>query len=301
MPQYWLKPLGTLEPRNLVDDDWIPERGFDDYELTTGPATPRQRPKMGRGDRVLLHAVGESRVFAEGEILGNPTYEPSRRDGDRWPYVYPFRIDVWVPLVSDGPKTGDLAAKAMGRIQWGAAYAPLERDDYTTILDALMACATVQRRPSLEPPEIADANDAMNDLSRGQGFSPLLTANDRKAIELQAMQIATAHFEGIGFVVEDVSAKRPYDLRCRRGPEHVDVEVKGTMSAGESVLLTPNEVEHARAAFPNTALAVVRDIALHDDGSGASGGVLDVVQPWRPQTADLKPLGYVYAVPSSRS
>lgn len=113
----------------------------------------------------------------------------------------------------------------------------------------------------------------MNDLSRGQGFSPLLTANDRKAIELQAMQIATAHFEDIGFVVEDVSAKRPYDLRCRRGPEHVDVEVKGTVSAGESVLLTPNEVEHARAAFPNTALAVVRDIALHDDGSGASGGV----------------------------
>lgn len=299
MPQYWLKPLGTLEPRNLVDDDWISERGLDDYELTTGPATPRHRPKMGRGDRVLLHAVGESRVFAEGEILGNPTYEPGRPDGNRWPYVYPFRIDVWVPLVSDGPKTGDLSAKAIGQIQWGAAYAPLERDDYTTILEALMACATVQRRPSPEPPEIADANDAINGLSTGQGFSPLLTADDRKAIELRAMQIATAHFEGAGFVVEDVSAKRPYDLLCRRGPVHVDVEVKGTTTAGESVLLTPNEVEHARAAFPNTALAVVRDITLHDDGSGASGGVLDVVQPWRPQNADLKPLGYVYIVPGS--
>jgi hypothetical protein len=115
---------------------------------------------------------------------------------------------------------------------------------------------------------------------------------------MQAMQIATAHFEGIGFVVEDVSAKRSYDLRCRRESEHVDVEVKGTMSAGESVLLTPNEVEHARAAFPSTALAVVRDIALHDDGGGASGGVLEVVQPWCPQTVDLKPLGYVYVVPS---
>lgn len=45
MAQYWLKPLGTLESRNLLDDDWVSECGFDDYELTTGPATPRQRPK----------------------------------------------------------------------------------------------------------------------------------------------------------------------------------------------------------------------------------------------------------------
>jgi hypothetical protein len=300
MPQYWLKPLGTTEPRKLVDDDWISERGLDDYELTTGPATPRQPPKMGRGDRVLLHAVGESRVYAEGEILGNPRHEPTRLDGDRWPWVYPLRIDVWVPLISDGPKTGDLAANAIGRIQWGAAYAPLDRAEYTTILEALTACPTVQRRPQQEPTEIADAEDAMNGLSRGQGFSPRLTADDRRAVEMQAMQIATAHFEGMGFVVEDVSAKRSYDLRCRRGVEHVDVEVKGTTTAGESVLLTPNEVEHARAAFPNTALVVVRDITLHDDGSGASGGVLGVIRPWRPQADDLEPLGYIYVVPNAR-
>lgn len=301
MPQYWLKPQGTMEPRNLVDDDWTSESGLDDYELTTGPATPKQPPKMGRGDRVLLHAVGESRVYAEGEILGNPKYEPIRLDGDRWPYVYPVRIDTWVPLVSGGPKTGDLAPKAIGRIQWGAAYAPLDHAEYTTIHDALTACPTVQRRLPREPPEIADAEDAISGLSRGQGFSPRLTADDRRSIELQAMQITTAHFEGMGFVVEDVSAKRPYDLRCKRGPEHVDVEVKGTTTPGESVLLTPNEVEHARAAFPNTALVVVRDIALHDDESRASGGVLEVVQPWCPQAVDLKPLGYVYVVPGSHT
>jgi hypothetical protein len=301
MPQYWLKPLGTTEPLNLVDDDWISERGLDDYELTTGPATPRQPPKMGRGDRVLLHAVGESRVYAEGEILGNPKYDPTHLGGDRWPYVYPVRIDVWVPLVSEGPKTGDLAAKAIGRIQWGAAYAPLERAEYATILEALRACPTVQRRPPREPPEIADAENAMKGLSRGQGFSPRLTADDRRSIEMQAMQIVTVHFEDIGFLVEDVSANRPYDLHCRRGAQHVDVEVKGTTTPGESVLLTPNEVEHARAAFPNTALALVHDITLLDKGGGVSGGVLKVVQPWRPEAADLQPLGYTYLVPSRRS
>lgn len=62
----------------------------------------------------------------------------------------------------------------------------------------------------------------------------------------------------------------------------------------------PNEVERARTAFPSTALAVVRDIALHGDVSGVSGGVLEVVQPWRPEAADLKALGYIYVVPTAR-
>ena len=147
MPQYWLKPLGTVEPLDLVADDWPSERGLNEFELTTGPATPKKRPQMGRGDRVLLHAVGESRVFAEGEILGNPTYEPGRKGGDRWPYVYPCRIDVWVPLVKHGPRAADFAPKrAIGRIQRGAAYAPLAREEYDQVLQALKSCPTAQRR-----------------------------------------------------------------------------------------------------------------------------------------------------------
>jgi hypothetical protein len=148
MPQHWLKPLGTTVPHNLVDDDWSSERGLDDFELTTGPATPKKRPEMGRGDRVLLHAVGYSRVFAEGEILGNPSYQPDRPGGDRWPYVYPCRLDTWVPLVKDGPRTVDCAPKkAVGRIQTGAPYALLTREEYGAILSALEASTTVCRRP----------------------------------------------------------------------------------------------------------------------------------------------------------
>jgi len=144
MPQYWLKPLGTTQPNpDPVADDWAGERGLEDFELTTGPATPKKRPKMGRGDRVLLHAVIHSRVFAEGEILGNPSYQPGRPGGDRWPYVYPFRIDVWVPLVKDGPRTADFAPKsALGRIQRGGEYASLSRDEYLRVLDVLRSAPT---------------------------------------------------------------------------------------------------------------------------------------------------------------
>ena len=74
-------------------------------------------------------------MFANGEITGNPTYEPGRPGGDRWPYVYPCRIDIWVPFVKDAPATKDSAPKnAIGRIQRGAAYAPLKSEEYHRIL-----------------------------------------------------------------------------------------------------------------------------------------------------------------------
>ena len=147
MPQYWLKPLGTTQPWDPVDDDWASERGFDDFELTTGPVTPKVRPKMGPRDRVLLHAVGESRIFAEGEIVGPADHQPQRVGGDRWPYVYPFRVDAWVPLVKDGPRTPDVAPKdALGRIQHGAPYAPLVRSEYEAALQALESSPTAHKR-----------------------------------------------------------------------------------------------------------------------------------------------------------
>jgi hypothetical protein len=139
MPQYWLKPLGFTQPEpHPVPDDWVSERGLDDFELTTGPAKIQNPPQMGRGDRVLLHAVIHSRVFAEGEILGNPKWTPGRQWGDRWPWVYPCRIDSWVPLVKDGPPTAEVAPRrAMGRIQAGGEYASLSKQEYEIVLAAL--------------------------------------------------------------------------------------------------------------------------------------------------------------------
>jgi hypothetical protein len=121
-------------------------RGLRAHDWTCDTKNP---PQMGRGDLVLLHAVIHARVFAAGEILGNPRWEPHRQGGDRWPYVYPCRIDVWVPLVNDGPRTPDIAPKkALGRIQLGAPYAPLTTDEYKKILDALLASPTVHTRSS---------------------------------------------------------------------------------------------------------------------------------------------------------
>jgi hypothetical protein len=130
-----------------MPDDWVSERGLDDFELTTGPAKIQNPPQMGRGDRVLLHAVIHSRVFAEGEILGNPKWTPNHQWGDRWPWVYPCRIDSWVPLVKDGPPTAEVAPRrAIGRIQAGGEYASLSKQEYEVVLAALQDAPTAIHR-----------------------------------------------------------------------------------------------------------------------------------------------------------
>jgi hypothetical protein len=149
-------------------------------------------------------------------------------------------------------------------------------------------------------PELEDAVDAITAIARGRGFSQRLTAPDRKAIEMRAMQLATDHFAALGFDIENVSATQPYDLRCTKDGERIDVEVKGTTTAGETVLLTANEVQHALATHPYTALAITHSIALHGAGTAdpaATGGIIVVHRPWRPLDTDLKAIGYTYTLP----
>ena len=52
---------------------------------------------MGSGDKILFHAVGHVRLYAAAELIGSPRYEPGREWGDRFPWEYPVRVDVWWP------------------------------------------------------------------------------------------------------------------------------------------------------------------------------------------------------------
>ncbi|MFP3715154.1 protein NO VEIN domain-containing protein [Puerhibacterium sp. TATVAM-FAB25] len=149
-----------------------------------------------------------------------------------------------------------------------------------------------------EAQEIADA-EVMADEAAGRRprRSLLMSATDRRAIEERAVRVATDYFESLGFQVADVGAFKSYDLDCRRDEEHLYVEVKGTTSGGDAIILTKNEVELHRAAYPNNALAIVRRIDLERSGGRvvASGGELVVTTPWHLDEAALAPLSYRYA------
>src|SRR5262249_35182655 len=132
--------------------------------------------------------------------------------------------------------------------------------------------------------------------ARGQGY--LVSAIVRKAIEDYAVQWATEYYEAEGWTVADVGLTHSFDLCCTRGTEELHVEVKGTTSVGESVMLTPNEVRHAAEAHPHIDLFVVAGVTV--DASGVdrpvvSGGSAWICSGWTIEDARLTPVGYEYA------
>jgi hypothetical protein len=110
-------------------------------------------------------------------------------------------------------------------------------------------------------------------LAQSQGF--LISPTIKRAVELHAMGRAIGYYSR-EWDVQDVHADHPYDLECRRRAEVKYVEVKGTTTSGKGVILTVNEVEHARVHHPNTELFVVSNIVVQQDGKSdplASGGI----------------------------
>jgi uncharacterized protein DUF3883 len=134
---------------------------------------------------------------------------------------------------------------------------------------------------------------------RGQGFQ--LDQDVKVAVEAHAMNMAT-EFYAQAWDVADVHGKESYDLICRRGGEVRHVEVKGTTTDGAEVILTPNEVKHAREN-KGTALFVLSNVQIEraEDGTvTASGGIRHLYDPWHLDDGRLTPLGFRYQVPAQR-
>lgn len=129
--------------------------------------------------------------------------------------------------------------------------------------------------------------------SRRQGFN--ISPKARRAIEDLAVDRAKRHFEAQGYAVEVFG--KPFDLRCAKPGTMLHVEVKGTTTTGEEILLTPNEVRFANDHSSSMVLFIVSRIQLSGtDQPIASGGVETEIRPWRIEPGQLAPIGYTYAV-----
>ncbi|HVB23639.1 MAG TPA: DUF3883 domain-containing protein [Ktedonobacteraceae bacterium] len=151
--------------------------------------------------------------------------------------------------------------------------------------------------------EIEDAELAISEHEgknhSGQRFRT--DAPERQEIEKYAMQAAKTYYEELRWLVTDVSATCSYDLVCRRNNgEELHVEVKGTTLDGQQILLTRNEVEHARYRYPKVALFVLANIKIEQTSTGipqASGGERHLLEPWNVDEGMLSPLAFAYIVP----
>ncbi|WP_158271314.1 MrcB family domain-containing protein [Nocardia sp. MDA0666] len=160
--------------------------------------------------------------------------------------------------------------------------------------------------PGDEAPEIADADQALDEAAGnirhrpkgGQGYR--LNTAEKLAIERHAVELAKKVFQNDRYTVRDTGSTRPYDLLATRKAEKIYVEVKGTTSLGEEVILTRGEVEHHRQHYPCNALVVVHSIRLDRSGPipSASGGTVVVHRKWQIESEDLTPVSFRYRVPS---
>jgi hypothetical protein len=171
--------------------------------------------------------------------------------------------------------------------------------------DLAAAIGEAESAPPPGPPSPADeVRQAVEDAAgkaarrgRGQGFQ--IDQATKTAVEVRAMNAATAYYAP-GWDVEDVHGRESYDLVCRRGDATKHVEVKGTTTDGAEVILTPNEVTHARR-HPDTALFILSGIQIERDSDGtatATGGTPHVHDPWQIDNGTLIPVGYRYQPPS---
>jgi len=127
--------------------------------------------------------------------------------------------------------------------------------------------------------------------ARGQGF-----AGDsawRIALENHAMDAAIRHMSEKGYTPKDEHLGHSYDLRCVRAQETLFVEVKGTTTTGDSVLVSSGEVGFARRTAPATMLFILHSVKRGSDGK-PDGGEAVVVQPWNPSDESLSPVSYSY-------
>lgn len=101
--------------------------------------------------------------------------------------------------------------------------------------------------PDPEMPGEVDADLAEEgDLPGAEGQGLQMDAEVRRAIENAAQDRLMRYYRDLGWTVTDTRHNRPYDAEAVRGADRVYLEAKGTQSRGDSVIVTRNEVDHAR-------------------------------------------------------
>lgn len=256
------------------------------------------------GDRALFWRGsgddGHRGALLFGEVLTEPSDTPV--DSEYWtgqrrvegPTVQiRFVRPTALPQLFTGPVPRPWSHLAISRARGGTIF-EIKDADWDAVLDAAGGW------PVEIPSEVEDAETAVALAAGRRRPRPpaRTTAAERRAIERRAVDLALAHFRGLGFDVRDVGATESWDIECKKPGMELHVEVKGTKSLGAEVVLTNNEVLHARGPI-RCALVVVSSISLtRQPGSSvaATGGVITVWDPWSIDEGNLVPVGYTYTI-----
>jgi len=209
------------------------------------------------------------------------------KESERRVWIRMFKPDL-APLWVDNDKSGFLRTLSVAKARGGTIFR-LAPEDWHHLVGFLGGW----KEPE-EDEAVWKAQSTYEKVSKGQGFN--VKPEVRKAIDKYAMREVEAYFVNLGYRVEDVHRSRPYDLLCSRASERLHVEVKGTKSKGERILLTSGEVRHARSNAEHMALYIQRAVHVtYKDGRPTAAGGEPVVRiPWDVDEGTLEPLCFFY-------
>jgi hypothetical protein len=151
--------------------------------------------------------------------------------------------------------------------------------------------------PSLDEALIPQASipDAEDSAAQGYEKDPVI----RRAIEQHAVKLAREHYLEDGYHVKELG--KPFDLLCEKQGEVIHVEVKGSRSMLDTVIVTINEINDARLPSWRSDLFIVEGIVAEYDileKPKTRGGSSRVLRNWAPKDSDLKPSQFRYSLPS---
>jgi hypothetical protein len=156
---------------------------------------------------------------------------------------------------------------------------------------------SISYKPDPEYAEAADADLPESCDQPGAGRQGLQRDTEvRRAIEDAAQDRLMRLDRDDGWTVTDTRQNRPYDAVAVRGTEQIYLEAKGTQSAGQSVIVTRNEVDHARRHPGQCWIGVWSGIRFKDEHVDPEAGTFRVV-PFEPDDRDLRPRDYDWALP----
>lgn len=274
----------------LVDDFEI--HGFAQEDWSCAAHT-----KIRVGDRAYLLRQGKpSRgIFGRGRVASEPyRREPALPRKSKW--QVDLRFDRPGDMLCDPEERFLVPWEQLLRV---APKGKWQLEPSGIRLDAKVArelddiISAVQEDPD---EAVIDAAEQIRYARTSHGF--LVSPKVKKAIEGHAVQIAKSYYEKKGYAVE-VKGK-PYDLHCTQTTgTQLFVEVKGTQTSGDEVLLTRKEVKFARQNKSEMALFVVQGIAVDNqaDPPSASGGTTRLCEPWDIDSGELEPFAYCFRLP----
>jgi hypothetical protein len=297
-----LRALGAVLHDGLVDSAFTQRRGIPEAERRLLPSPIRLVDETDMEALRLRLTSGQSRIGQAPGIskggnsskrirlrLAVPGFSPE----DAGRLAAELLTPAWEVSLSPSPE-GSRAGQAVPE----DAVTPVEETPFEGDGRVVDKVATQSAEAEQVAEAVAQAAGKFVRRGRGQGFQ--VDQDVKVATEAHAMNAAT-EFYCAGWAVEDVHGNESYDLICRRGGEVKHVEVKGTTTDGAEIILTPNEVRHARE-YPCTALFVVSNITVEraDDGTvTATGGEQHLYDPWHIDDGTLMPLGFRYQGPDS--